>query len=390
MGHPPEKSPIAKVFDAIASLWLSITLLSFLLLLTVLGTLEQTQSSLFEVQRKYFESLFLVHKFWGVPVPLPGVYLLLVLLTINLVCGGIVRIRKSTTTMGVIVAHVGIIVMFAGSAIEYTYSQKGHSTLAEGDSTLEFQSYFEWEIAIAEARDAGPVEEHVIPGERFMHLAPGARATFTSPTMPFDLDVHDVHANCAPGNPQAGTGPAVDGVALIELKRNKEAEADRAGVYVTVRPKSGGAPVEGILWAGERFPMSVEVDGRRWTLDFAHRRWQMPFEIRLEDFREQMHPGTGMAKSFESDVTKIENGAPQRVKISMNKPLREKGYTLYQSGFIAPSEGGGGRWWSTFSVVRNPADDVPLWSCIVITAGLLLHFSQKLVRHMRTQAGRRP
>jgi hypothetical protein len=84
----------------------------------------------------------------------------------------------------------------------------------------------------------------------------------------------------------------------------------------------------------------------------------------------------------------VQDGVPQTVKISMNQPLRESGYTLYQSGFIEP-DAGGGRWWSTFSVVRNPADRVPLWSCLVIAAGLFLHFSQKLVRHVRRETVRR-
>ena len=102
-----------------------------------------------------------------------------------------------------------------------------------------------------------------------------------------------------------------------------------------------------------------------------------------------MHPGTGMAKAFESDVLKIKDGATQKVRISMNQPLRESGYTLYQSSFREPSAMTGGRWESTFSVVRNPADRVPLWSCMVITAGLLLHFGQKLVRHVKSQNRRR-
>jgi cytochrome c biogenesis protein ResB len=110
--------------------------------------------------------------------------------------------------------------------------------------------------------------------------------------------------------------------------------------------------------------------------------------VRLEDFRKEMHPGMGMAKAFESDVTKLQNGVEQRVKISMNQPLNQDGYKLFQSGFIEPANGGG-RWWSTFSVVNNPADRVPLWSCVVITLGLLIHFAQKLTRHVRTQAWRR-
>ena len=373
-----------RIFDALSSTWLSIVVLSFLLLLTVVGTLEQTRTSLYEVQRRYFESSFVVHDLGGIPVPLPGVYLLLILLAINLVCGGILRIRKDSTTWGVIIAHVGILVMLGGSMVEYRWSEKGHLSLAEGSEAAEFTSYYEWEIAIAEARDRGPVTELVITGDRFMQLAKGKTARFTSPDIPFDLVVQRVFPNCEPKPAESGGSPGVDGIALVEMAPEKEAEADVAGAYVEVRPKSGGAAVPGLLWALERFPMSVNVDGKRWTIGLSHRRWQLPFSVRLEDFRQQLHPGTGMAKAFESDVTKTRDGIAQKVKISMNQPLRESGYTLYQSGFQQPSTRGG-KWRSTFSVVKNPADQVPLYSCIVITAGLLLHFAQKLLRHMRTQ-----
>jgi ResB-like family protein len=379
-----------KTFAALASFALTIVVLSLLLLLVVIGTLEQTHTSLFEVQTRYFDSLFVIHHVRGIPVPLPGVYLLLIVLSVNLICGGIVRIRKDLTTLGVIVAHLGILWMFAGAAIEFTWSQKGHTTMAEGTDANEFVSYYEWEIAIAEAKDAGPVVESLVPGEQFMGLKPGARATFTSPDLPFDLIVHDVKANCEPQPASFVAGaPSVDGFALAELPRQKEAEQDVAGAYVTVVPKSGGAPVEGVLWGRDRIPpMSATVDGRRWTIDLSHRRFPLPFSVHLDDFRREMHPGTGKPKSFESDVTRVRNGVAQSVKISMNQPLNQDGYKLFQSGFIEPPNGGG-RWWSTFSVVRNPADRIPLWSCIVITIGLLLHFSQKLVRHVRTQSWRR-
>ncbi|MBI2923561.1 MAG: cytochrome c biogenesis protein ResB [Planctomycetes bacterium] len=379
---------LEKSFAFLASFGLAITVLSFLLVLTVVGTVEQTRTSLYEVQRRYFESAFVVHDLGGIPVPLPGVYLLLVVLAINLVCGGIVRIRKSRSTAGIIVAHAGILFLLSGSLIEYQWSQKGHTTLAEGTETGEFQSYFEWEIAIAEARSSGRVEEHVIPGAQFMGLREGEKARFVSPAIPFELAVNRVFANCEPRAARAAGAGSVDGVALEELPPGKEAESDVAGAYVTVRPKSGGAPVEGLLWGLERYPMSVVVEGRRWTIGLSHRRWQLPFSIHLDDFRQQLHPGTGMAKAFESDVTKTRDGVRQKVKISMNEPLRESGYTLYQSSFIKPSQGGG-RWWSTFSVVKNPADRVPLWACVVITAGLLLHFAQQLIRHVRAQTEKR-
>jgi hypothetical protein len=375
------------VVEAIGSFWLAITLLSFLFLLVVIGTLEQTNTSLFEVQRRYFESAFVIHKLHGIPIPLPGVYLLLVLLGVNLIVGGIVRIRKDATTWGILVTHLGILMMLTGSAIEFSFSQKGQATIAEGTTTGEFQSYFEWEIAIARAQDAGPVAEHVIPGSHFMQLAPGKTARFTSSELPFDLVVHDVYANCIPAAARAG-GPGVDGIALVAQERNKEAELDIAGAFVTVVPKAGGATTEGILWGREEYPMSVNIGGERWTLALSHRRWQMPFSLRLDDFRRELYPGTGKPKAFESDVTKYQGGAEQSIRISMNKPLRKDGYTVFQSGFREPMRPGDA-WWSTFSIVRNPADDVPLWSCFVFTAGLLMHFTRRLVRHVRGESGRR-
>ena len=381
---------LRRLFDALASFQLAIVVLAFLFLLTIIGTLEQTHSSLYEVQRRYFESAFVIHRVAGIPLPLPGVSLLLVVLAVNLVCGGMVRIRKASTTVGVILGHIGILVMLAGSAIESYASQKGHTTLPEGESASEFVSYFDWEIAVTEQKGVGRLTELVIPGEKFMHLAPGELATFTAPELPFELVVHNVYANCEPRAAVNATSLAVDGFALVQMPREKEAESETAGAYVTVRPTGGGEPQQGILWSGERFPMSVIVAERRFTIDFSHRRWRLPFAVHLDDFRQELHPGMGMAKSFESDVTKVENGVPQKIKISMNEPLREEGYTLFQSGFIEPDKGGGGRWWSTFSVVRNPADSVPLWSCIIIAAGLLLHFSQKLIRHVRAESRRRP
>jgi hypothetical protein len=37
-------------------------------------------------------------------------------------------------------------------------------------------------------------------------------------------------------------------------------------------------------------------------------------------------------------------------------------------------------------VVQNPADQYPLYACIVIALGLALHYSRKLLRHIRAEA----
>jgi hypothetical protein len=371
--------------DAVArftgSFGLAVVVLSFLLVLTFLGTLAQAETSLFEVQRLYFESLIVWQPAFGTHVPLPGVYLLLVILAINILTGGIIRLRKGTATVGVFITHVGVVMLLAGGLIEFYASTKGHMTIYEGEQSDEYQSFFEWEIIVAET---GGKQEWVIPGERFMTLDPEATATFEHPGLPFVLAVGSVKPNCAPrpaATRSAGDSAAVGDWFLADLPRDLQAERDIAGLYVRVKDVQGDGVTDGILWGVQRFPLTVQSGGKTWTLDLHKRRWKVPYTIRLDDFRAVLHPRAGgMAKAFESDVTQFRDGTDQRILISMNRPLRDGGYTFFQSSYREDEDG---KWSSTFSVVRNPADSIPLYACIVMATGLLVHFLRKLRLHVR-------
>ena len=87
-----------------------------------------------------------------------------------------------------------------------------------------------------------------------------------------------------------------------------------------------------------------------------------------------MHPGTGIAKSFSSDVNLIENGIAKRILIQMNNPLRYNGYTFYQSSFI---EGPNGET-TVLAVVKNYGRLFPYISSIIMCVGLLIHLIMKL------------
>ena len=111
----------------------------------------------------------------------------------------------------------------------------------------------------------------------------------------------------------------------------------------------------------------------------------MPFTVVLDKFTKEDHPRMEMPKAFSSDITVIEGASSRPVKISMNEPLRDAGLVLYQASWGPADAGPGEPLFSTLSVVRNPADQYPLYACIVIAAGLMLHFSRKLVRYIRVE-----
>ncbi len=183
------RTVLTRVVDVLSSYAMVIVLLLLLLVLTFFGTLEQAHTSLFDVQVKYFESWFVIHDLWFLSIPLPGATPVLVLLALNLVLGGVVRMRKRVSTVGVLVAHLGILVLLGGSYVEWLLSDKGQMTLYEGQASDEFASYHDWEIVVRERRDGGAATEWVLPAERLVGLASDDTVRFTHARLPFDVEV---------------------------------------------------------------------------------------------------------------------------------------------------------------------------------------------------------
>lgn len=383
-----EKSFLKKTFDFFASYGFAVVVLIFLTILTLFGTLEQAESSLFDVQNKYFNSFILVHHLFNkIPIPLPGVYLLSVLLFINLTCGAIIRVRKDWRHPGMIIAHGGILYMLIAGFVTFHYSTSGHMTLYPEDKSSEYQSYYDWEIEISEIKDGAYGKSYIVQDQQFSDMTPEDTREFRHPDLPFSLMVENFLFNCTPGPSTDGTG--VDGLRLIPREPEMAAEQNVAGAYAMVMDKETKQVQNGILFGFSMAPWVVTVKGQDYAIDLRHKTFPLPFTITLDEFIRDLHPRTGMAANFESVVTQTEGPIDRKVNIRMNEPLRHNGYTLFQSGWGPQNAGPGERLFSTFSVVKNPADQWPLYSCLVISAGLLIHFLQKLISYLRAENRRR-
>jgi hypothetical protein len=382
---------LSKLFHFLASYGVAVVILFFLLLDTLFGTLAQVEMGLYEAQKKYFESFFLIHdlRLWKltVPLPLPGGYLLMILLFINLLSGGIIRARKSWRTPGILISHIGILFMLLGGGVTYWYSTSGYMRLYEGQSADEFVSYYDWELAISGT--AVGSKEFVIPDDHFRHAHGDQHQDFQMAELPFTLRVSGFLNNCGvasdPNDPNA-----VDGVVLEPRGPAKEAEQNEAGCYLTVIDKETGGSLRGLV----RYdifrpspPWTFELDGQEWGIELRHKRYKMDpsFTIKLDKFTRNLHPGTSMASNFSSDVTKIEDGSTRQIHIKMNEPLRHHGYTFFQSSWGPQNAGPNERLYSVFSVVQNPADQWPKWACYIIAFGMTLHFTQKLIRYLKRE-----
>ena len=213
--------------------------------------------------------------------------------------------------------------------------------------------------------------------------------TFDPPGLPFTIQLgrYQKNSRVLPKGPvfDAPT-PVIDGVFLQPQPTSTQAEQNIAGLYVTTVDKQGGAKHDGLLWGNEAQPWTVESGGKRYAIGLRRERYPMPFTIALKDFIKEDHPRIDMPKAFSSDVTVTENGSTRPVKISMNEPLRSKGLVVYQASWGPADAPPGTPLFSTLAVVSNPADQFPLYACIVIAIGLSMHFARKLLRHIRSEA----
>ena len=141
----------------------------FLLLfwLTFWGTIAQRNMSLFDVQVDFFESIFVVYWAGNVPIPMLGGYFLLAVLFVNLLVGGLLRMRYGKRTIGIVIAHLGVLLLLLGSFVEFKQKTSGHMLLYPGDESSEYVSSDRWEVVLEGRGADGTVREYVVPEKHF-------------------------------------------------------------------------------------------------------------------------------------------------------------------------------------------------------------------------------
>lgn len=396
MSEASSRSALARVLDLVGSMQISVVLLLYLGVLTFVGTVAQIDLSAYDVQKIYFESW--TAPLWG-PIHGPGGLPVMAALFVNMLIGGVLRHRWHRANFGILIAHLGLLLLLLAGWVKHQFSVSGMVALFESETSQTFVSFHEWELALVQ-QDGDVVRERALPGEALAAASAGNSVMVLDHkggALPFRLSVHHWLDNCEPVAASSGMGsrmPVVDGAMLRPLEVvTRKREANIAGCYVEVSDASGKKQ-EGILWGFESRPMVFndapwvfEFAGQRYGLLLRRKTWELPFTLKLDRFSKEDHPGSGMARDYSSYVTVQEGGKDRPVRIFMNNPLRQDGHVVYQTQFGQDPRNR--RFYSVFEVGRNPSDKWPEWACYVIALGLLIHFGRKLLLYMRAQARQR-
>jgi cytochrome c biogenesis protein ResB len=132
---------------------------------------------------------------------------------------------------------------------------------------------------------------------------------------------------------------------------------------ILIRPVGAAEPV----WLAQGEAKEIQAGGRRVMAVFGNESLRLPFELKLNKFTRFDYPGTETAMSFESSVRLQRDGTEHR--ISMNEPLKQDGFTLYQASYqMSPGEPVA----TILSVNRDPGRAIKYAGSLILAIGIAL------------------
>lgn len=240
--------------------------------------------------------------------------------------------------------------------------------IEQGKSSNQIEDYYQRELVVTK-------DGQIIYSLPHQELKEGLK--ISSSTFPFTLTLETYCFNCKIERRTSSEGWQGPGqfMHLIPDKELPKQEENLTGIEFGIT----GTKADARYVTFDKFPKppQFDIDGHMYGVEIRHAVRELPYRIGLEEFKQGLYPGSDTAKSYRSDV-KIKDGKDSWDSIiEMNKPLRYKGYTLYQSSFDISGENP----FTVLNVVENSGRLFPYAASFLIAAGLILH----LVIRLRTK-----
>ena len=361
-------SPLRAIAERFARADVVFWLMPPLIVLLIVGTIAQRYMGLYDATKLFFEGFII----WAGPVPLPGAFTLIGLITFSLFCKFILRSPLQKNYLGIYLTHLGALVLLLGGFFTAFTAKESYLLIPEGGENAFVYDYHKRNMMIFEG-------DGVVFKKDFKRFYDGQRLDFDG-ALPFQINVLGICRNCSIVNREHEDDVIYHSMArFMQLEVGEplmESEANLSGLTLEIT----GLPDEqdGIYIAFEAMPKPIEIfaGDKVYKIIFGKEQRVLPFSVRLNDFVRQTYPGTNKSKEYSSDVTVIDGDVTWHALISMNKPLRYKGYTLYQSSFEQTPE----TELTILAVVENKGRLFPYIGTIIIALGLILHTRQKYAK----------
>lgn len=332
--------------------------LPVMMILIIIGTIAQKTIGTFAAQQEYFSSFFVLI---GGIFPFPGGATILMVFFINLLAKFLLRSEWSWARAGTNLSHFGVILLVLGALLTALASREGYLLIPQGESRNMVEDYHTKQLVVR--KDGLPL----------LNVATQELANGQSLTIPNTKVTLTISTYCENCDLVWTKGSAT----ITPIPRNPQDEKNRTGIAFAL---SGSTSDDGSYLTFDKAPHPpvFKENGHSFQIAIERKMRKLPFSIELKKFEQTLHPGTDTAKSYSSDVIVHDSARSWPATISMNQPLRYRGYTFYQSSFDlsgnTPS--------TVLTVVQNRGRIFPYLASALIALGLLFHIFLRLRRSL--------
>jgi len=354
-----------------ASTKLTVICLLILVVLVIWGTIYQASNGLYQAKQKFFNSWYLF--LFGF-IPFPGTVLVMWVLFLNLISSIFFRIGFHWVRLGNLMIHIGLIVLLIGGFFTFYYAEESVLGLKEGQGSNLSQAYHNWELAVWQganqnrdvyAVDSDQLKEGDVVVFEGLGLEIGILSYFKNSQISFDQNDS--------GQPDVVNSSRIKSIG--HKKSEIEPTMNTPGIVLKIANQKEMGKI--LLYGRDPKPTRVKINQKNTFFSIRKKRSLLPFFLELVDFRKILYPGSDIVKSYESQVIIKTRDFSRKVLISMNKPLRYKDFTVFQSSYFTTRDGIES---SIFAVVKNSGRLFPYISSLIIFIGLLIHFLTMLFK----------
>ncbi|MFT7434106.1 MAG: ABC-type transport system involved in cytochrome c biogenesis permease subunit [Alphaproteobacteria bacterium] len=344
-------------------------LLLWLMILLVAGTIAQKDIGLYAAQKQYFSSFFIMI---GDIIPLPSGYTVMSLIFFGLLSKTMLE-KWQRKNIGTLVTHLSILMLFLGSFLTANFSSEGNMVIEEGIESQYVSDYHKLEIAVIEIKNNG-TEKVTAFNEDWLQ----AGKIITHKNLPFTAEILQYHRNALVEKYHKNIlneehHVSSNSYRISSLPLLKENEMNQAAVILNVTTKKNSKTYT--LFQDMPFKPIVKDGQNIFRIELRHKRTYLPFKIKLNKFKVDRYAGSDQAQNYSSEVVLMDGDLTWHSIISMNEPLRYKGYTFFQSSYIE-----GSRDTTVLAVVNNIGRLFPYISSSLLCLGLFIHLCVRIPR----------
>ncbi len=359
-----------------SSIKFALICLFLLFVIVLIGTFSQINHGIFYVQKIYFQSFFIYYSIGNISIPIfPGGGLVGTFLVINLILSTLFNIVWKVKNIGLVLIHLGMIVLLIGGGISSCVSTESQIYLKEGDSTYYSEDLQKTDLVIIDGLNPN-YDTHInIPFSLIQK-----QSQISHDSLPFTINVHTTYKNVQlklkssekTGISSHGIGKSLSLIEIPEFTKDDQRN-NRACIL------SFGSDSTYLAALDINGAQKIMVNGNPYYFLIQPKRYLFPFLMSLKKFTRDYYPGSEIPKNYSSLVTlKPFDSTPERdVLIYMNHPLRYELFTFYQASFGQDEPS------SILQVVFNPTWTLPYISCLIISLGMAVQFFTHLLKFSR-------